>query len=81
MDVLPQLVGWHEVAIGVISVLLTIAGWMWTMTVKTVLALRKELTAHVVQDATSFGDVKTLIAEKQVELLKEIQNRRPTKRK
>jgi len=68
-----ELTFWHEVAIGVISILLTIAGWMWTTTVKTVLSLRTEFAAHVVDDAKAFGAIRLDMAEKHTEIIKELQ--------
>lgn len=82
MSDVPALIGWHEVAIAVISILLTVAGWMWTMTVKTVLELKKDFGLHVVEDARNFGAIRTDMAERHVELLKELQTiPRPARRK
>lgn len=67
-----ELIGWHEVAIGAISLLLVVAGWAWTITVSAVKDLKRDFATHVVQDTKSFGELTTLIEKKHIELLKEL---------
>jgi hypothetical protein len=71
-----EFVGWHEVALGAISLLLTVSGALLTVTVRTVLTLHKDFGQHVIHDATQFGEVKTLIAETHTALLQELAPKR-----
>jgi hypothetical protein len=60
---------WHELALGLIAVLLTILGWMTTYIIKGVVNMRRELSDHLVSDAQAFGALDVKLVQQHSELM------------
>lgn len=66
---------WHEVALGLMAIIITAGGWVWTNTIKQLGKLGDKMDEHQQSDSAEFAALHREISDNQIALLERIAGR------
>lgn len=66
---------WHEVALGLMAIIIAIGGWVWSQAVSQIGKLSDKMDSHQESDRVEFADLNQRISDNQVALLNRISGR------
>lgn len=66
---------WHELALGLVALLVAIGGWTWQQNVKWLSKLSDDFKEHKDKDAEQFAELVEKVNEAQLKILDRISGR------